>query len=141
MSEEIKRYTIVGDDFEAVTDATGKWIRHDAATSQLAALREELVKFDDAMRALACNLGAGGYNAEFLTADQLASKVQWGIDNLLKVEQQRLADAERRNAECLALLRRSTAEKGEDFKAWWNARALILQAALNPNPEAAGHDE
>jgi chromosome segregation ATPase len=59
----------------------------------------ELDKFDGAMRALACNLGAGGYNAESLTANQLASKVQWGIDNLLKVEQQRLTVAEQRNSE------------------------------------------
>ncbi|MNI90781.1 hypothetical protein D3C73_1483460 [compost metagenome] len=49
------------------------------------------------MRALACSLGAGGYNAETLTADQLVGKVQWGIDNIITVQEQRLADAERRN--------------------------------------------
>lgn len=109
---------------------------YDAAQSELAALREELeiarsvmasqgetisrvvserdgaqdvlAKFDGAMRALACNLGAGGYNAEFLTADQLASKVQWGIDNLLKVEQQRLTAAEQRNAVMAKALERIT---------------------------------
>lgn len=96
---EVKRYTIVGDDFEAVADATGKWVRHDAAQSELAALREELAKFDSAMRALACNLGVGGYNAETLTADELVGKVQWGIDHLLNVHEKRLTAAEQRNAE------------------------------------------
>jgi hypothetical protein len=80
----------------------------DDVQAELAALREELAKFDDAMRAIACNLGAGGYNAEFLSADQLASKVQWGVDNLLRVEQQRLADAERRNAVLDAHLSKAT---------------------------------
>jgi hypothetical protein len=76
----------------------------EAMESQLAALREELEKFDEGMRALACSLGAGGYNAETLTADQLVGKVQWGIDNIITVQEQRLADAERRNAELEAML-------------------------------------
>lgn len=39
---ELKRYFMAGDDFEAIPDATGKWVRFDAAQSELSALREEL---------------------------------------------------------------------------------------------------
>jgi hypothetical protein len=105
------------------------------ALEAVAALREELAKFDEGMRALACSLGAGGYNAETLTADQLVGKVQWGIDNLITVQERRLTVAEQRNAECIALLRRSAAGAGQDLKTWWNDRALILQAALKPKPK------
>jgi len=77
----------------------------EAAQSELAALREELAKFDEGMRALACSLAAGGYNAETLTADQLVGKVQWGIDNIITGQEQRLTAAEQRNAMLLALLR------------------------------------
>ena len=70
--------------------------RSDAA--EVDRLREELAKFDEGMRALACSLGAGGYNAETLTADQLVGKVQWGIDHLLDVHEKRLTAAEQRNA-------------------------------------------
>ena len=41
---ELKRYFMAGDDFEAIPDATGKWVRFDAAQSELAALREELAE-------------------------------------------------------------------------------------------------
>jgi len=71
---------------------------YDIAQSELAALREELAKFDQAMRALAFSLGAGGYNADKLTADQLDGKVQWGIDHLVDVHEKRLTAAEQRNA-------------------------------------------
>ncbi len=111
---------------------------HGTALSQLAALREELAKFDEGMRALACSLGAGGYNAETLTADQLVGKVQWGIDNIITVQEQRLADAERRNAELTGLLREVSEilwqedDSGDIFGR--------IDAALNPNPEAASHE-
>lgn len=84
---------VMSTDFERCADA------RDAAQSELAALREELAKFDEGMRALACSLGAGGYNAETLTADQLVGKVQLGIDHLLGVHEKRLTAAEQRNAE------------------------------------------
>lgn len=45
-------------------------------------LKAENAKFDEGMRSMACSLGAGGYNAETLTADQLVDKVQWGLTNL-----------------------------------------------------------
>lgn len=84
---------------------------HDsAAQSELAALREELEN----------------------RTNRVAELAQQRNDL-----QQRLADAERRNAECIALLRRSTADKGQDLKAWWNDRALILQAALKPTESGA----
>lgn len=127
------------------------------AQSQLAALREELAKFDEGMRALACSLGAGGYNAETLTADQLVGKVQWGIDNIVTVQEQRLADAERRNAELTGLLRTHTDHVAtlcdvmfrfglgmykEPERKIYSALAQqqVVFAALNPNPEAASHD-
>jgi len=46
------------------------------------ALRAENEAFDAGMRNLACQLSAGGYNAETLTAAQLVEKVQWGVTNL-----------------------------------------------------------
>jgi hypothetical protein len=40
----------------------------------------ELERFDDGMRSLACILGAGGYNAVKLSADQLVGKVSGGLE-------------------------------------------------------------
>lgn len=87
-----------------------------AAQSELAALREELAKFDEGMRWLACSLGAGGFNAESLTADELVGKVKWGVNDLInefeKGQQnwvdgmKRLTDAEQRNAELAELLQK-----------------------------------
>lgn len=50
------------------------------------AFREEVAAYEDAMRSLACQLGAGGFNAESLTAAQLVAKVQWGINNLTETQ-------------------------------------------------------
>lgn len=73
--------------------------------SQLAKERHsELIKFDEGMRSMASMLGAGGYNAVTLAADELVAKVKWGIDNMVSVQEQRLADAERQNAELLQAL-------------------------------------
>jgi hypothetical protein len=47
-----------------------------------------------------------------------------------------LQAAEQRNQKCIALLRRSTADKGQDLKTWWNDRALILQAAMKKPTES-----
>ena len=102
---------------------------YDAALSQVAALREELATQDRVLRA--------SVSDEHKSCTSPVGAVQNHIGDL----EQRLADAERRNSECIALLRRSTAGNGENLKMWWNDRALILQAALNPNPEAASHDE
>jgi hypothetical protein len=53
---------------------------------------------------------------------------------------ERLTAAEQRNAECIALLRRSTAGDGQDLKTWWNDRALILQTELT-KPTKSGVSE
>ncbi|QLG96675.1 hypothetical protein HZF02_32680 (plasmid) [Pseudomonas yamanorum] len=45
-------------------------------------LKAENEIFEEGMRSLASNLGAGGYNAETLTATQLVEKVKWGVDHL-----------------------------------------------------------
>ena len=49
-------------------------------------LRAENEAFDAGMRNLACQLSAGGYNAESLTADQLLEKVQWGLTHLTEAQ-------------------------------------------------------
>lgn len=81
-----------------------------AAQSELAALREELAKTRE--------------SHESMRADLIATD-------------ERLTAAEQRNAECIALLRRSTSADGQDVKTWWNDRALILQAALKPTESGA----
>ncbi|WP_025856080.1 hypothetical protein [Pseudomonas sp. CHM02] len=45
-------------------------------------LKAENEVFEEGMRSLASTLGAGGYNAETLTAIQLVGKVQWGVNHL-----------------------------------------------------------
>jgi len=50
----------------------------------------ENTAFDDGMRELASSLGAGGYNAETLTAAQLLDKVNWGVNHHLDVSASRI---------------------------------------------------
>lgn len=45
------------------------------------ALAAECERYEDGMRAIACKLSAGGYNAAELSAEQLLDKVNWGIEN------------------------------------------------------------
>ena len=68
----------------------------DAALAREAALREELTKFSEGMRAIAFSLGAGGYNEEVFTADKLIGKVSWGIEYLIDVNYRRLEVSEQR---------------------------------------------
>lgn len=84
-----------------------------AAQSELAALREELAEIKESL----------SYRG-----------------SLLGRTEQRLTTAEQRNADCIALLRRSTSAEGQDHKTWWNDRALILQAALT-KPTESGASE
>ena len=104
-----------------------KFVRHADVESQLAALREELAEIKEST----------AYRG-----------------SLLGRTEQRLADAERRNAECMALLAetsksilRHQAEQPMSNRLaglLTKARAKVdryLKAALNPNPEAASHDE
>ncbi|WP_085599744.1 MULTISPECIES: hypothetical protein [unclassified Pseudomonas] len=53
--------------------------------------------FDEGMRAIASTLGAGGYNAEYLSAADLVEKVRWGVDHLCDVHERRLGDAKAEN--------------------------------------------
>lgn len=66
--------------------AEGDAITYKAGMENVAQQRDQLKveneKFDEGVRSMACSLGAGGYNAEILTADQLVDKVQWGLTNL-----------------------------------------------------------
>ncbi len=73
---------------------------YDALAAEAQALREEVAAFEDGMRSLACQLGAGGFNAEKLTAAQLIEKVQWGINNLAET-QGRLLDEVRSERDAL----------------------------------------
>ncbi len=57
-----------------------------ADPSEVERLRAENEAFDAGMRNLACQLSAGGYNAESLTADQLLEKVQWGLTHLTEAQ-------------------------------------------------------
>lgn len=53
--------------------------------------------FDEGMRAIASTLGAGGYNAEYLSAADLVEKVRWGVDHLCDAHERRLVDAKAEN--------------------------------------------
>ena len=64
------------------------------------------MKFEDddyegVLRELACELGAGGYNAEYLTTQQLYDKIQWGIQDHIRI----LKLLERKNEEKMDILR------------------------------------
>lgn len=67
--------------------------------AELERVKAQNENFADHMRALACRLGAGGYNAPEVDPDQFASKINGGIDMLVDplvadLEQAR-ADADR----------------------------------------------
>lgn len=62
-----------------------------SGSSVVLALLDECEEYESGMRAIACNLGAGGYNAAELSAAELLSKVNWGID-AFATSQQNLAD-------------------------------------------------
>lgn len=66
---------------EGVIQAVEQAYAH-SDTVEVERLRTENETFDSGMRNLACQLSAGGYNAESLSADQLVEKVQWGVNNL-----------------------------------------------------------
>lgn len=63
-----------------------------AAPGVVLLLLDECEEYESGMRAIACNLGAGGYNAAELSAAELLSKVNWGIDSFA-TSQQNLADS------------------------------------------------
>lgn len=73
-------------EIERLRTAEGDAMTYKAGMENVAQQRDQFKvengKFDEGMRSMACSLGAGGYNAETLTADQLVDKVQWGLTNL-----------------------------------------------------------
>ncbi|HHF0638470.1 MULTISPECIES: hypothetical protein [Pseudomonas] len=87
-------------------------------------LRGEVEAYEEGMRSLACNLGAGGYNADTLTAVQLVDKVQWGVDNLAET-QSRLLDEVRTENTAL----RKTAERYRELRKITPHRFKKLQEA------------
>lgn len=128
--------------------------------SQLAALREELAKlkqvtnFSDAvacvfdfLKTTAANTGSREWDdqLEDLAEDVIEFapeyKKQW--QDICKL-QHSLADAERRNEVLDSALREISIIAGEPVHSVYSSQDRILditEAALNPNPEAASHDE
>lgn len=51
-----------------------------ASPAAVLSLLDECDEYESGMRAIARNLGAGGYNATELSAGELLRKVNWGID-------------------------------------------------------------
>ncbi|MNF95871.1 hypothetical protein D3C84_786400 [compost metagenome] len=130
--------------------------QYDAAQSQLAALRGELAKviedrarFPDRPDFIGHMIGShiGNLKAGKESSDNYARK--WY--DRMTVAEQRLADAERRNA--VADIESAAKVLASCMDYPWehmpeNGRALmrkhakdVIDAALNPNPEAASHDE
>ncbi|MNQ82214.1 hypothetical protein D3C85_972610 [compost metagenome] len=109
-------------------DQDDKFVRYEDALSQLAALREELANTKTSLDAVTLNLSRA-------------------YDTLFK-KSLRLADAERRNAnkDHLLMLWYSENALGRiqvEDSAYHvvTATAEQFEAAINPNPEAASHDE
>lgn len=101
-----------------------------ADPAEVERLRAENEAFDAGMRNLACQLSAGGYNAETLTAAQLLEKVQWGFTHLTET-QARLVDTLRAQlAEAHALLRKLMPECPPRFHAGIDA---ALSASAEPS--------
>lgn len=103
-------------------------IDYDAAQSQLAALREELAATEEMLQKANAGL------------------VEWRV--LMMNTEQRLADAERRNAvmaeslERIQFRLRSFIDDGREIPLESaTVTCDIALRALNPNPEAASHDE
>lgn len=60
-------------------------------------LKAENERFDEGMRSIASSLGAGGYNAEHLSAAELVDKVRWGIDHLCDTHERRITELKDEN--------------------------------------------
>lgn len=128
---EVKRLEIVwyGEVIHVVKDSD-----YDAAKSELAALREEL-ELSERNR-----LAAERRYYEMATARDCIATNYNQLSYGATICKDKLGAAEQRNAECVALLRHSTSAEDQDHKTWWNARALILQAAP-AKPAKAGASE
>ncbi len=118
--------------------ANQKVVQLEDHQSQLAALREELAQtkrtaiteilaLNSTLREQAKSLAAMSDRELEIAAEH--------ADGL----QQRLADAERRNAGLIELLR--SLRTNADPKLFSSGQLAQVDTALNPNPEAASHDE
>lgn len=68
--------------------AAGRWNMR----KPMEALIAENERFDEGMRSIASSLGAGGYNAEHLSAAELVDKVRWGVDHLCDTHERRITE-------------------------------------------------
>lgn len=90
---EVHRYKVV----QMVSEAGG-WIGYDplgpevVMASAYDQLKAENERFDEGMRSIASSLGAGGYNAEHLSATELVGKVRWGVDHLCDTHERRITE-------------------------------------------------
>lgn len=75
----------------------------EAARGRLAAERDAAHK---ALRSLACWLGVGGYNAPTVDAAVFERKIRAGVDDLIRVETERVRGPKVSDSEEMALLRR-----------------------------------
>lgn len=117
----VKMKTIVQSDYAngwnaciTLIETLGPLYTH-ADPGEVERLRAENEAFDADMRNLACQLSAGGYNAESLTADQLLEKVQWGLTHLTEA-QARLVDSLRAKLADREVLLRGAAFLAERLK-------------------------
>lgn len=68
-------------------------IKHETAATREARglLPENEHPAEEALRSLACWLGAGGYNSPTVDAKVFEEKIRWGVDHLLDGERERIA--------------------------------------------------
>lgn len=162
-------YFVRKSDFDAAMAEIEDWKQEskveadagDEARREVAALREELasakadekmLKDEDLKWQLIRELGAE-INALKIKLEEkekttsylhqraiISSQAAASLRTQLELSENSLTAAEQRNAECIALLRRSTSAEGQDLKTWWNDRALILQAALTKTTESGASE-
>jgi len=104
------------------------------AESELAEAREQNEVFEGGLRALACSLSAGGYNAEKLSAAQLLEKVSWGVDEFAKSTSRLLDSVRAERDELRAELERVKADnraKNGSMKAFGEQIAKLQRAVKN----------
>lgn len=126
---DVKRYTMVGPDWEAAPDATGKWVRasdFDADQSDRAALREELAEWKDTLK----------FN-EKCWSEERGTMIDKNQDL-----QQRLAAAEQRNSDLIDLIQKAHTWVDRNNCGGWDAYELRdeLAAAMN-KPTESGASE
>jgi len=81
------------------------------AAERLDAQAHLLEAFEDEMRALASESGAGGYNAEIVDPKVFAEKIRWGINHIIDVQANQLDAAKKRIAELEETIKALTANR------------------------------